>query len=51
MEKHTGFPVKPTASAMRAPANAKITTLAQLADYTQEEIAALHGIGIMHCLV
>jgi len=44
MEKNNSFP-KLAAPALRALANAKITRLAQLATYTEAEIAALHGIG------
>ena len=38
------FP-KLSAPTIRALANADIKTLAELANYTEKEIAALHGIG------
>lgn len=45
MEKKKDFPVPLAAPALRALANKKITTLQQLATYSEKEIAALHGIG------
>jgi DNA-directed RNA polymerase alpha subunit len=45
MEKNNSLPVKLAAPALRALANAKITTLQQLAEYSEKEIAVLHGIG------
>ena len=45
MEKKKICPVKLATPALRALANKKITTLQQLAMYSEKEIAALHGIG------
>ncbi|MGF2413589.1 hypothetical protein [Ferruginibacter sp.] len=45
MEKKKYFPVPLAAPALGALANKKITTLQQLARYSEKEIAALNGIG------
>lgn len=45
MEKKKEFPVKLAAPALRALANAKITSLKLLTKFSEEEITALHGIG------
>jgi DNA-directed RNA polymerase alpha subunit len=45
MKKDNSFPVKLAAPALRALATAKITTLQQLATYSEKDIATLHGIG------
>lgn len=39
------LPIKLSKPAQRALAGAGITSLEQLANHTEEEIAALHGIG------
>jgi DNA-directed RNA polymerase alpha subunit len=39
------FEIKLSAPALRALANAKITSLKQLTSYTEKEITKLHGIG------
>ena len=46
------FPVKLAAPALRALAHAKISTLRQLASYSENDIAALHGIenNALHAL-
>ena len=45
MEKNKDLPIPLASSARRALANAGITTLKQLSGFSEEEIAALHGIG------
>ena len=45
MEKKKYFPAPLAAPALSALANKKITTLQQLARYSEKEIAALNGNG------
>lgn len=45
MEKKTDLPLKLAKPAQRALANAGITSLKQLSEFDEQQIAALHGIG------
>ena len=45
IDKNKTLPVNLSGPALRALANAKITSLQQLCLYSEKEIAALHGIG------
>jgi len=45
MEKSKGLPIKLSAPAQRALANAGIKTLQQITAYSEKELLALHGVG------